>query len=492
MAAQGAKAVRRTDMADPLETLQLPQTSRVAKERQEQILKDFEMRRKIQSTVVPTDSAQVKQVLRNLGEPITLFGEREMERRERLKRIVAERDVPLSAAHGESGQEMLIEVQKDQKEVFYTEGVEELMSARQEIAQWSLVRGKSRIATAKRKRETGEETDAASQIKSLGLNSMMSESSEIADARPVNCCVYSPDSSLILTAGWSGVAKVWSAAECKLKVEFQCHDERCTGAAWHPHSTQETSGDVLSLATASADSTAKLWTNTGKLLKTLEGHTDRLARIAFHPMGKHLATASFDTTWRFWDVTTGVALLEQEGHSREVYSVAFQSDGALAASGGLDAIGRIWDCRTGQSIMTLQGHVKKILSMDFSPNGYTVASGSEDNTCRIWDLRKRQCVYTIPAHTLLISRVKFDPDGVFILTAAFDKLAKTWSAKDFSLTSVLAGHEGKIMEADVAPDGSSRIVTVGYDRTLKYWGPQPELALDVDDKQEDGEKMEIV
>lgn len=69
------------------------------------------------------------------------------------------------------------------------------------------------------------------------------------------------------------------------------------------------------------------------------GHTDRLGRVAVHPMGRHLGTASFDQTWRLWDLETGDCLLEQEGHSRSVYTVAFQGDGALAASGGLDAIG---------------------------------------------------------------------------------------------------------------------------------------------------------
>jgi hypothetical protein len=54
---------------------------------------------------------------------------------------------------------------------------------------------------------------------------------------------------------------------------------------------------------------------------------------------RHLGTASWDTTWRLWDLETGAALLEQEGHSKEVHALAFQGDGALAASGGIDAIG---------------------------------------------------------------------------------------------------------------------------------------------------------
>ena len=77
------------------------------------------------------------------------------------------------------------------------------------------------------------------------------------------------------------------------------------------------------------------------LLPAAQGHTMRLGRLAFHPMGQHLATASYDETWRLWDVETGQSLVEQEGHSRSVYTVAFHRDGSLAASGGLDAIGEL-------------------------------------------------------------------------------------------------------------------------------------------------------
>ena len=65
----------------------------------------------------------------------------------------------------------------------------------------------------------------------------------------------------------------------------------------------------------------------------MKGHQDRVCRVAFHPSGNYVASASFDTTWRLWDVNTTKELLLQEGHSKEVYSVEFQNDGALVASG---------------------------------------------------------------------------------------------------------------------------------------------------------------
>ena len=47
-----------------------------------------------------------------------------------------------------------------------------------------------------------------------------------------------------------------------------------------------------------------------KWLSPPHGH-GRLGRLAFHPFGRHLATASFDQTWRLWDVQTGECLQEQ-------------------------------------------------------------------------------------------------------------------------------------------------------------------------------------
>ena len=68
--------------------------------------------------------------------------------------------------------------------------------------------------------------------------------------------------------------------------------------------------------------------------------------------------------------------------------------------------------------------------------------------------------------------MRFEPnDGYYLLTAGYDNLAKLWSSKDYSLLKPLAGHEGKIMAADVSPDGSHTIATVGHDKTIKTWSP---------------------
>jgi U4/U6 small nuclear ribonucleoprotein PRP4 len=74
-------------------------------------------------------------------------------------------------------------------------------------------------------------------------------------------------------------------------------------------------------------------TRSDSSISTLTGHESRVCRINFHPSGKYLGSASYDGTWRLWDVETSKELLLQEGHSKEVYALAFQNDGALVASG---------------------------------------------------------------------------------------------------------------------------------------------------------------
>lgn len=452
---------------------EITEESRKVRERQEQAIQELLLRRRAYALAVPTNDSSVRARLRRLNEPITLFGEREMERRDRLRALMAKLDA-------EGQLEKLMKVQEeeeaaanvDAEEVqemegpqvypFYTEGSQELLKARTEITKFSLPRAVSRLQRARRKREDPDE-DEDEELKCVLQQSAQinMDCSEIGDDRPLSGCAFSSDGTLLATSAWSGVTKLWSVPNINKVATLKGHTERVTDVAFSPTNCH--------LATACADRTAMLWNSEGVLMKTYEGHLDRLARLAFHPSGLYLGTASFDKTWRLWDVNTGIELLLQEGHSRSVYGIAFQCDGSLAATCGLDGLARIWDLRTGRSILALEGHVKPVLGIDFSPNGYHLATGSEDHTCRIWDLRKRQSVYIIPAHSHLVSQVKFEPqEGYFLVTASYDSTAKVWSARDFKSIKVLAGHEAKVTSVDITADGQY-IATVSHDRTIKLW-----------------------
>lgn len=77
-------------------------------------------------------------------------------------------------------------------------------------------------------------------------------------------------------------------------------------------------------------------------------------------------------------------------------------------------------------------------------------------------------------HTSLISQVRFEPnDGRYLLTAGYDNTSRLWGGRSFRLLRTLAGHEGKVMAADISPDGAFTVASGGYDRTIKLYAPDP-------------------
>ena len=85
-------------------------------------------------------------------------------------------------------------------------------------------------------------------------------------------------------------------------------------------------------------------------MATLEGHSDAVISVAFHPTALLLATGSYDKTaklWRFLDdgsAATCVATLSgREGHSDSVSSVAFHPTAPLLATGSWDKTAKIWE-----------------------------------------------------------------------------------------------------------------------------------------------------
>ncbi|KAL0453160.1 UNVERIFIED_CONTAM: U4/U6 small nuclear ribonucleoprotein PRP4-like protein [Sesamum latifolium] len=463
---------------------EISEESRQVRERQEKAVQELLMKRRAAALAVPTNDNAVRARLRRLGEPITLFGEREMERRDRLRTLMAKLDSEgqlekLMKAHEDEEAAAKVtpsEPEEDIQYPFYTEGSQALLEARREIAKYSIVKSALRLHRARRKRDDpDEDLDAEVDWSLKQAANLVLECSEIGDDRPLSGCSISHDGKMLATCSLSGVTKLWSMPEVKKVSALKGHTERATDVAFSPTS--------YLLATASADRTARLWNVEGSVLRTFEGHLDRLARISFHPSGKYLGTASFDKTWRLWDVETGEELLLQEGHSRSIYGLSFHHDGSLAASCGLDSLARVWDLRSGRSILALEGHVKPVLGVSFSPNGYHLATGGEDNTCRIWDLRKRKSLYIIPAHSNLISQVKFEPqEGYFLVTASYDMTAKVWSSRDFKPVRTLSGHESKVTSLDVVGDGQY-IATVSHDRTIKLWSSreaEKDKAMEVD------------
>ncbi|KAI5862586.1 WD40 repeat-like protein [Durotheca rogersii] len=474
----------------------------IAPEKASAILSQFERKRRAATIAVPTDDGRVRAKLRELGEPITLFGEGPADRRDRLRELLTLQSEQVPTETPDVAMEDAPEEdQEDQEEEFYTMGTDELLHARQQIARFSLPRAKRRLAFQKLEASIPLRTHVKfrKQIKEC-LHAFELQGSQTAGDRNVSMTRISPNGQLVAAGNWGGSIKLIEIPTLQEKFTLRGHATRVGGISWYPGATlpeSNVSPDTVNLASGAADGQVNLWSLTQDTpLSTLEGHGQRVCRVEFHPSGRYLATASEDTTWRLWDVESTTELLLQEGHSRGVFAISFNTDGSLLASGGTDSIGRIWDMRSGRTVMILDGHgdghIKPIHGIDWGSDGHRVLTGSADGWIKCWDVRKVQRTGGIGAHSSAVSDLRWykglddpvtgDPPGLddkgnqlpkksstFFVSSGFDRKVNIFSADDWTLVQTLEGHTGPVASVDISRDGRW-IVSGGHDRTVKLWG----------------------
>jgi U4/U6 small nuclear ribonucleoprotein PRP4 len=497
------------------------------------VVENFEKKKRAKKLNIPTNDNLVKARLRELAEPIILFAERPEERRERLRELLGnlgiDEAMPQSSSLGK-----VLESAPDvaPNELFYTEGSVQLKQARLAVLEFSLMRARERVRSEQARyrqqealireshallekmqqehehdaqsdalrqvshRYASEQDDRARESLFRSLSTLHTELSQIGDERPLVACCFSPDGARVATASWSGICKVWDASNTALQLTLDARHERATHVAFSPLCGNVSPG-AANIATCGADRSVCLWSllpcdeaqramqvdddehdsanaTLAVPLARLQGHTDRVNAVAWHPCGRYVASASHDTTWALWDVESATRLLEQEGHALGVNTLAFQPDGGIVASAGVDAIVRVWDVRSGKTVVALKGHAREIHALDWAPNGFQLATGGADNQIRMWDLRKKKTVGVITGHTNLISSVCYQKGaGDILLSSSYDGCVKLWSCKEIGRSlNTLRSTEPKITHADIASD-SQRIVTCSFDRTWKLWSVNP-------------------
>ncbi|GAB7365184.1 hypothetical protein MBLNU230_g6270t1 [Neophaeotheca triangularis] len=440
---------------------------------------------------IPTADNDVKLELRKRGEPITLFGEGKIERRDRLRHVMfAEKEVGTPDEDVSMMDQSEQEEPEDEQAEFYTIGTDALLEARKDIARYSLPRAQRRIAYQKVESTIKMETHVKhrAQIKSK-LKNVELFGSQIASARPMSMARFSPNGEIIACGDWNGSVKLLDVPNLEMKANLRGHTGVVGGITWYPGPTTP---DGLNLATTGGEGSIHFWSMEKETpIATLSGHSARVTRADFHPSGKYLASAAYDTTWRLWDVETQKELLMSEGHSREAFQVGFNCDGSLLASAGLDSIGRIWDIRSGRTIMMLEGHVQPIHGLSWSPDGHRVITGSSDGFAKCWDIRQVRETANIGAHRNGVADVRWfqgqdaplsgakmvrDEEGVlkprysgsFVVTGGMDKNVNIFAADSWDLVKTLTGHDGNVQTVDISSDGKW-IVSSSRDRTVKLW-----------------------
>ena len=267
-----------------------------------------------------------------------------------------------------------------------------------------------------------------------------------------NNIAWSPDGQMLASGSDDNTVQLWDAKTGKhiktLKVPFdelhvqndELHihdmDFEVLDVVWSP--------DGQILASGHNDTKIRLWdVKTGKLIKTLEGHTDVVFSVAWSPNGHMLASGADDSTFRLWDVKTGELIQTFVGNFTTVHNVAWSPDGQTLASGSSDNTVRLWNMKSGKHIKTLEGHTNSVFSVSWSPDGQMLASGSSDNTVRLWNALTGQQIGILEGHTEAINKTSFSPDGSILASRSWDQTYRFWRCDTWETVAELGGLKGQ-------------------------------------------------
>jgi hypothetical protein len=275
----------------------------------------------------------------------------------------------------------------------------------------------------------------------------------------VTACAVTPDSRCVIAAYSDHSLKAWDIESGRLLRTMNGHRGVVESCAVTP--------DGQRVVSASADATLKVWDlKLGALLATLEGHAGSVESCAVSPDGRWVVSASADTTLKIWDLKFGILLATFEGHTGSVESCAVTPDGCKVVSGSADTTLKVWDLQTGSELATFNGHVESVESCAVTPDGRRVVSGSCDHTLKVWDIDTGTAT-TLKGHHGPVSCVCVT-DSRSVYSASVDTTLGIWDMDTGHRVTAFEGHVGPVTCCVVTPDGR-RLISGSPDDTLKVW-----------------------
>ncbi|RDA88617.1 hypothetical protein CP532_5880 [Ophiocordyceps camponoti-leonardi (nom. inval.)] len=286
--------------------------------------------------------------------------------------------------------------------------------------------------------------------------------------RYVGALAFSPNGEHVALALLNRRIALWNITAGRIERFLDEQQPDLTGLmAYSPD------GQLLASASARlCGGTIKLWDPARRTtLRTLTGHDDWIADLAFSPDSRTLASCSQEAL-KVWDVMTGVVIRDFQGYkecqriSMDPASVSFSSHGTMVATD--DAV---WDIASGEAMQDSNGLVQ------ISPDGKFVASCSQKDSqedryvITIWQIEHRTllkiCELTSTRIALPVSPFfLFSPDSHLLASVSMSVLI-LWNA-----TTGAMQHELEVDDRDDLPfafSPNSRLIASAWSNSVRVW-----------------------
>ncbi|MBT3222488.1 MAG: hypothetical protein HN348_25730, partial [Proteobacteria bacterium] len=283
-----------------------------------------------------------------------------------------------------------------------------------------------------------------------------------AGSRRINTLAFSPSGAELLSAGKSGVIRLWGMAEGRTVGSLKVQGGDVLAVAFSQDGQRFVSGGG---GAEKGNRWGRLWdVETNEVIADLKGAQQDIGSVAFSDDDRFVAIAS-DQKLRLYDGKTGAPGPELHAPSR-VVGVDFGAEGAVYGV-----------CEGGEAVRfplpdenpTIVDLKVGLCSVATSPTGSMVAVGAEDGTfflLRNLDLGQMRRVV---AHNSPLTDVIWSGDGRALLTLSRGGTGpRLWAPETGNRIIKGEGHEGPA-QAVCASDDGSVVVTMGADDRLILW-----------------------
>jgi len=263
--------------------------------------------------------------------------------------------------------------------------------------------------------------------------------------------------------------------------KIECHNAPVHSVAMYK--------DSRTIATASWDTTCKIWDLENKeVVRTLGDPTEEgsnrmggLYAVAFaKTVDNILGCASCDKSVYLWDHKTGEFLNRLTGHSDEVNGIDFHWSQQVMATAGDDCKCIVWDFGEGIILRTLDKHLKAVYGVTFLGKGqeYLLATASFDQSIRVYDMRDKQVAGLMKFHSDDVIGIAYSDNKQIIASGSDDGKIVLWDVRTFHKLGEYNTHcaklengpllENEVKRVEFNPSGSLLAAACSSGKALVY------------------------
>ncbi len=274
---------------------------------------------------------------------------------------------------------------------------------------------------------------------------------------------FSQDAQLLSVVNSDGRVSVFNATTARLRETFT--DPKVKSAVFSATAT-------LLVARA----TEVIAAQTLRFLQHLDGNTQPVRTMAFHPNNQLMFAVAADGTLRGYSPQNGQATFST-GHGAAVHDLAVSSDGQFLATAGDNNMVRLWNASGGgagpQQLAGFSGPVHRVA---FSADGKQIlaVSNGEKPTAQLHDMQTGALLQRFSGHAgvaIGCAMLPVIPNADPNRTQTIALTASPVGVFQWNVTAIrqIPGHSGPVTSLARIPQNPRQVFSGSTDTTIRRW-----------------------